>query len=531
MKKIVLLFLILLTSAQASVLWELKDGIDIYNSGNYKNSLRYFTGYIRSNPNDEDGYYWLGKIYQKQNNEKMSLAAFKKAYAIALKDKNIDKIDFENNEYDNLEDYFDMASGYYEQANYKEAENYANMMLKIDPDCASAYFIKAKIAYIENNKNLAFEYLKNAVLLDNMLLNTKLAHTLGMEEIPELSPQELIFYAQKTYYKGDVDSSIVYLKKYIELDKNNADAYKMLIDCYLKNNNPKEAENTLSEGRKNCKNAASLLISGAEIENYINKNSEKYKEILHEAYEINPNNKELLLKLGNLYISRKEYLKAKNYFETLISVDDSLYEAYFGYIYTLIKTNDTEKVQSSIKILSSFNKDGSEIYYLLSLICSHKAQYKDALDYIKMAIKKEQNPYYYAQAGKLYYILGDYKLSQKYLNNAINYEDSREYLILDNLKLDNLQKVKELVNSCPELDKNRISYKYYLYKTYKYNNKELNMVLKQKPFSMQDYIDLARINFLEGKKNITDKILSNASKKFNNAPEFLYLKQELEYIN
>ncbi|MBQ8476855.1 tetratricopeptide repeat protein [bacterium] len=403
MKKLILLFLIISASANASMLYKINDGIELYTKDNYPAALNYFKSYIKSNPSDANGYFWLGKTYLKQNIEKEAASAFKKAYALEFLNQNIDKIDFENNLYDNLDDYFDMAASYYEEANYKEASQYADMMLKIDPDCAGAYFIKAKIAYINQDKISAIELLNKAILLNNSLLNTNLANNLGIEKIPDLTKEDCALYAQKAYFKGDINLSIEYLKKYIELDNTNIDIYNMLIDCYIKNQDIENAKEILLKAQKINSNNVSLILQEAFLEDISGNDCEK---LLKHAYSINPNNKMALLKLGNFYLDKKNYPEAKKYFETLVNVDDTFYEGYFGYIYSLIQLNEAEDAQNLIKTITALNPDTSEIQYLLSLICYTKREYKEALEYIKEAIKLDKNPYYYVLAGKLSYILG-----------------------------------------------------------------------------------------------------------------------------
>ena len=523
MKKLILLLFIVSNCANASMLWKIDNGIKLFDTGNYKNAVKYFESYINSNPNDENGYFWLAKSY-KQLNDKKANYYFQKAYLIASNSKNLEKITFKNENSENLEDYFDMASSYYSDANFKEALNYAQMMLKIDPDSASAYFIKAKIASIEEDKISATNYLRNAIILNNSLINTKLAKELGFNKIPELTKRENILFAQKAYFKGDINQCIHYLQKYIELDKTNTDAYALLIDCYLKNKNLENAKNTIEEAQKFNENNITLLLSNAEIEQ---NNNEKYESILLKAYSINPNNKTVLLKLGNFYLDKKNYPHAKKYFETLINIDDKFYEAYFGYIYSLIQMQEFDIAQTKIANMSLLNENNSESLYLTSLLCFSKNEYQEALNYIQQAIQKEVHSQYYLEAGKLNYILGNLENAKKYLTPLNNIE-AKEYLALAYLKLNDGQSAKKLIEELYTIDKNRILYKYYLYKICQSDSKEeLKALLKQKPMSYQEYVDFITIYILENKKDSLNKTISSANKKFGNDTKFQNKLKEL----
>ena len=138
--------------AQAGLLWNINQGIDLYKKDNLNLAQTFFESYTNNNPNDKDGYYWLGKTCQKidKTNKKCN-EYFKKAYELTTNEKNIEKIDFNIDTTSNIEDYFDMAAMYFEIGNIKEADFYADMMLKINSKSPSAYFIKAKIAQIEGN--------------------------------------------------------------------------------------------------------------------------------------------------------------------------------------------------------------------------------------------------------------------------------------------------------------------------------------------------------------------------------------------
>ena len=130
----------------ASLLWDLNYGINLYQKGNLKLAKQYLIDYTKSNPNDENGYYWLAKTYSSLKYETNANEYFKKAYELIIKKKNIEKIDFEIKDSTSAEDYFDMAAMYFEKGNLKEANTYADLMLKINPKSSSAYFVKAKIA-------------------------------------------------------------------------------------------------------------------------------------------------------------------------------------------------------------------------------------------------------------------------------------------------------------------------------------------------------------------------------------------------
>ena len=159
MKKLKYIFLatmLLQNISQASLFWDCEVGIKQFRLNNFEFSKNYFENYILNKPNDKKGYFWLAKTYQKleqtEENKQKAKQYFKKAFELAYFEKNIDKTIFSSAVSTEQEDYFDMASLYFEIGDFKKTELYADMILKINPKSASAYFIKAQIANINKNE-------------------------------------------------------------------------------------------------------------------------------------------------------------------------------------------------------------------------------------------------------------------------------------------------------------------------------------------------------------------------------------------
>ena len=105
-----------------------------------------------------------------------------------------------------------MATMYFESGNIKEAEFYADMMLKINPKSSSAYYIKAGALNIKGEVEKAREYMEKAIIFNNELLSTNLAQSLGIETIPQSDKQTDNLNALESYYEGDLSQAIAYLQ-------------------------------------------------------------------------------------------------------------------------------------------------------------------------------------------------------------------------------------------------------------------------------------------------------------------------------
>ena len=539
--KIVLIFFFLFSlNTNASLLWNIQDAKDFIKKNDFINAKDFLLHYTLNNPNDEDGFWYLGKVCLELSDKQSATKYFKKSYEIRSSKVSVEKMTFKN-ENENLEDYFDMAAMYFETGNISEASFYADMMLKIDSKSSSALFIKAKIAYLEGNKENAKDYLIQAIVFNNELLKTNLAKELGITQIPDKTKELYNILALNSYFSGELDKTIENLKGYLKLDKN-PEIYSFLIDCYLKKNDIDSAKNILSEYKKiYSDDNIKMLLLESKIYGLENNNEKELTPII-KAYEINPNNSEVLLELGNYYLENEDYKNAKKYFEILLNVNDSLYEAYFGYIYSLIETGELKKAINLIRKASSINSKSSEIQFLLSKICSKEANFNDAFEYIIDALKKEKNSKYYLEKAKIQYYLRNYNESLESLNSVngtLSLSDKQEmerYFIKNYLKLKDIVKAQEYLSKKNILDKNSLIYKYNLYVLYKLQGDEKKskvqfaQIKKFKPVSPEDYVNLAEINFELSDINSAIKILDNALKKFPNSYELYSQKMKLYYM-
>ena len=179
--------------------------------------------------------------------------------------------------------------------------------------------------------------MNKAILLDNNLLDTNLAKSLNIYSIPEQKKEIYTYKAYEAYFRGDINTAINNLMFYSAVDDKNVDVLNFLCDLYIKNNN-------------------------------------------------------LLLKLGEYYLKKGNFSEAKKYYKTLITLDDNLYEAYFGYIYSLIELDEIEEASVCFKKkMPLLKQKNGENEFLLAKICINAKEYSDALDFLNEALKKDDN--------------------------------------------------------------------------------------------------------------------------------------------
>ncbi len=518
MKKITLLLSLLLftSNVQGSLFYDINTGVSLFYQNKTQEAKTYFINYINSNPSDKDGYFWLAKSYNALNDTKNAKINFKKAYNLASIQKNIEKINISQEDDSSIDDYFDMAVSYFEAKNYKEADFYADLMLRLDSKSKSAYYLKARVQKALGNKDKAIEYLNKAVLFDNTFLYTNLAKSLGVKTAPKATKEMYDILALESLYSGNINNAIINYKKFLEFEPDNIDALNSLSDLYIKNKELNKAKLTVEEALRVKPNSIWAYLNEAKI--YELNNPAKVEPTLLKAYKINPNNKEVILKLGNYYLLQKDFFQSKKYFENLITIDDTSYEGYFGYIYSLVELGELSKAQTYIRKMNHVKQKNGEIDFLLAKICINQGQFISAKDYLEEAIKKENNPSYYLELAKINYLLADFKESLNNLEFVSSNNEAKEYLIKNYIKLKDTKSALEV-----PFDKDRLIYKYNLYEIYsiRKENEKAKALLKdaksKKPVSEQDYIDLAQINYEQ--KNIPSaiKTLDSMIKKYPNS--------------
>lgn len=528
----------------ASFLRDFEEGVNIYKKGYYKNAQDYFETYILNNPQDEWGYYFLAKAYQKNKKEDENLINenFKKSFDIIVKKRNIEKVFFDLEKIANLEDYFDIAVTYFEAGNYDKSENYADLMLKIDPKSALAYFVKAKTAYTKGDEIKAKEYLEHAIMYNNEIIKTNLATVLNITTVPNLTKDVYYYKAIEKFYEGNLTDTKNNIKNYTALDSTNINMRNFLTDLAFQTQDfdlaQKNIEETLNLNPNNIQN----LINQAKMYEIIGR-EDKIEPVLNKAYKINPNNKELLLSLGNYYLSKKDYKNSKKFFENLILTDDKFYEAYFNHIFCLIEENKLNEAIKQIRKTSLINPNATETLYLLYKICVIEGKYPEARNYIEEAIGKEENPYYYLECAKLNFLEEKYPEAIINLNDTINApykikneKEIYEYLARCYLETNDIENALKIINSNNKLDKNSIIYKYILYKLNKLQGNDKNKsryltkLKKIKPQTQKDYIDLSEFYFEEYGLEASNKILDEGIKKYPDCASLYSQKNKLKHL-
>ena len=208
-----------------------------------------------------------------------------------------------------------------------------------------------------------------------------------------MNPKEPSAYFGKALIlrtEGDKEGAMTYFQKTVDLDSKNPE-YLGAYEDFKKSLTMEDLEK-ISSGENTDKDIEYAALI-AKADKYFNE--KKYKEALvpyEKALEINPNNKEALLKIGNIYKNNKDLTKSSEYYQKAIAIDDKYTDAWFnlGLIYA-----NTNKLNNAVdcfdKVISIDNKY-TYAYYALGLAYEYQHDNQRAVLNYKKYVLLERDP-------------------------------------------------------------------------------------------------------------------------------------------
>ena len=181
--------------------------------------------------------------------------------------------------------------------------------------------------------------------------------------------------------------------------------------------------------------------------------------------------------LGNIFVSKNDFINALICYENAIQLDPNFYDVYNNYGYVFYNSGKYDEAIYYYKKAAEFEPDNFKIYFNIALSYDAKSDYKNAAENYRKVI--EINPCYtdaYNNLGSLHYnYLREYDKAREYFEKAIElsiddlsankmfqYNLSRVYLIVGNFEkgwinfesridLFEHHKLKFSENECPKL--------------------------------------------------------------------------------
>jgi tetratricopeptide (TPR) repeat protein len=230
-----------------------------------------------------------------------------------------------------------MSIVYYEQGKEHEGTQSLNSAISCTDNKWEPYLLVGKYFLGQVNLKLAEKFFKNGLKNDS---NNK-----GIQ-----------YYISETYEKsGEPDKALTHLNKILECYPDETLAQYRAGLLLLKKNQFSEAIKMFqSVINKDQKHIGALFNLGIALEGIgeIARAKDTYNKIL----KAKPENAEVLVRLGSLYLNESNYIKAKECFLNTLKLDKFLLEAHLALSKIYISLNDPEGcVTSCDELLKCLN--------------------------------------------------------------------------------------------------------------------------------------------------------------------------------
>ena len=261
---------------------------------------------------------------------------------------------------------------------------------------------------------------------------------------------EDIFLYYKAYGKFltlDIQESIYYIEKAIEINKNAYEYYQLRADCYEELNDNKEAINNYllsyelnKKNFKTLKGLAFVLLQEGDITESLT--------YFEKALEIEDTDHNLIAGISSCYLLRADFNKALEYITRAIELDEkevsyrlnraviynllmqtdkaieeckkiieinpSFYIAHYTLVDFLLQEARIDEAEKILKDIIELKTKHSMAYVKLAQCNLMKDECEKALEYINKAIEMEPiNVEYYQKRAVIYRALNDFESAEK----------------------------------------------------------------------------------------------------------------------
>lgn len=431
------------------------------------------------------------------------------------------------------DDYFDIATNYFNSNNIAKAVEYLDLILTIEPDNRSAKELKAKV------EPVPFDAKKAEQEAIKMMSETADLEKLEIVAVPSEDISKNLYNAeyyntkgQEFFQQGNFDEAIQYFYKSLSLNKNNPIAYNNLGMCYWRKGN-------LDVAIKNFKIANSKnKIYTQPLVNLANLYMQKGEMLLaYSAYKkaitLNPNDYLAYYYLGDYYRKVNKYPNAIKAYQEVIKIDKKFPQVYLKLAMSFFEIEEFEYCEFTLKQYLELCNDSDFAYYILAKCESALAKYEDAYNYINAALMLHNCDTYKNEQAKILYQQGEYELAQVAFEKLLQTNEDASlfnYLGLCLYKQKNVDAAILNFKKSLDIDGLRPIYYYNLAQCYKSIGdkksyvKYINTATKIQPQNYQDFIDLSYIFFDNSNVTYAINTLNDGIKKYPNN-KALYLSK------
>lgn len=431
------------------------------------------------------------------------------------------------------DDYFDIATNYFNSNNYAKSLEYLDFIITIDPNNIAAKALRTKIVPPTSSTQNAPNQCEDASK------SVASAPTVIIVESPQVKVEKTSYDSNyyntkglEYYNKKELDTAIEYFYKSINLDTKNAQAYNNLAMVYWLKNNTYAAIQYFKKANFINKNYTQPLVNLSLLYKQLGDEAKQFC-YLKKAIRLNPNDYTAYYWLGDYYKNLGQYTLAIENLKEVVKINPKFAPAYLSLATCFF---ETEEFNYCILAASQYQELCPESDLGLSIKAKAYlalCRYSEAKASIEKAIEICDNKDYQFELAKIDYYLQDYSHALELFQNLLKSGESAEafnYVGLCNYKLKNIEVAIANFNKAIELDGLRPIYYYNLAQCYKSLGdrknyaKYVNTATKITPINYQDFIDLSYIYIDNNNPSYAINSLNNAIAKYPDV-KALYLSK------
>ena len=272
-----------------------------------------------------------------------------------------------------------LAIGYFENKNYNKALNTINKAISKAPDCVNYLRFKEKIYTRTGDYKAALKIinkLEKSGLISNFYKSYIYKDKLYILSKMSKKDKSKYYSAKLALQEGDYQKAVKDAQSAISVNKKNLDAYILIGDYYLKNDEPVKAYDYYSRASK-INPKYSPILMGLGHYYFSNKDYNTAYEYYLKAYKHSSQNENVLISLANCLIAKNDNKNASDYLKKVLKINPNSDTAY----YLLSKITPKLKEQY-LRTSLSYNPINEFAWLDLAELKISEKDFKSAKEYI-----------------------------------------------------------------------------------------------------------------------------------------------------
>lgn len=329
--------------------------------------------------------------------------------------------------------YYVMCQYAKQNKDYQSAEELCEKVISLLPETKRVYQEFIDILIKENKKEKTKEYLK--VYLEKFE-----------------NPEDYIFVAKSYQRLNEYEKAEIVLKEAQKKYPDNSQIISFLTDIYLKEGKISEAESLLkvlvNNPKFEKKERAYYLLARIELSKGNLDNAQRY---LEKAFELNKEDPEIFVLLGEIYRQKRLFKKAEEIYLEVLKENPNSLEALNRLFQIYIDTDQYEKAKKIIDKLATINPSGKDVLLKQFYLYLKIDKVKELIPKLeKLTEKNPDDPQILMTLGMAYESLNQFekaeKIYKKVLDLQPNNQEAFERLISVLVNLKNYDEAIDLLN-------------------------------------------------------------------------------------